>query len=77
MTLEQRLTQAIAEECGCAAAGITPDTSFRGDLALDSLELASLVVALEAEFEVELPDHAMENLLTVGDVLNYLTGVPA
>ena len=51
---------------------ITEDTSFKDDLNADSLDLFELVMALEDEFGIEIPSEELEQLNTVGDVLNYL-----
>ena len=47
-------------------------TSFKEDLGADSLDLFELVMALEDEYSVEIPSDDLQNLLTVGDVMNYL-----
>ncbi|MCI8447305.1 MAG: acyl carrier protein [Eubacterium sp.] len=51
---------------------ITEATSFKDDLGADSLDIFELVMALEEEFGVEIPSEDLENVSTVGDVINYL-----
>lgn len=51
---------------------ITEATSFKDDLGADSLDIFELVMALEEEFGVEIPSEDLENVQTVGDVINYL-----
>ena len=52
--------------------GITEETTFVDDLGADSLDLFELVMALEDEYSVEIPAEDLQNLATVGDVMNYL-----
>lgn len=54
------------------ADSITEASSFKDDLGADSLDLFELVMALEDEYSVEIPAEDLQNLLTVGDVMNYL-----
>ena len=51
---------------------ITEATSIKDDLGADSLDIFELVMALEEEFGVEIPSEDLENVTTVGDVVNYL-----
>ncbi len=51
---------------------ITEETSFKGDLGADSLDIFELVMALEEKFDIEIPSEDLENVVTVGDVINYL-----
>lgn len=51
---------------------ITEATSFKDDLGADSLDIFELVMALEEEYGVEIPSEDLENVNTVGDVINYL-----
>lgn len=51
---------------------ITPSANFIDDLGADSLDTVELVMALEEEFEVEIPDEDAENIKTVQDVVNYI-----
>ena len=69
----ERMKEIIAEQLSAEADGITLETSFKEDLGADSLDLFELVMALEDEFEVEIPSEDLEKLATVGDVVEYLT----
>jgi len=51
---------------------ISEDTSFKDDLGLDSLDLFELAMAMEEEFGVEIPQEDLENIVTVGDAVEYL-----
>ena len=62
----------IAEQLNCDAAEINADTSFKDDLGADSLDLFELVMALEDEYNVEIPAEELTDLNTVGDVIEYL-----
>ena len=68
----EKMSEMIAEQLNCDAAGITAETSFKDDLGADSLDLFELVMALEDEYSVEIPAEDLKNLATVGDVMNYL-----
>ena len=68
----EKMKEIIAEQLNCDAESITPETSFKEDLGADSLDLFELVMALEDEYSVEIPAEDLQNLLTVGDVMNYL-----
>ena len=68
----ERIIELTAENLGADAATITAETSFKDDLHADSLDLFELVMALEDEYSVEIPAEDLENLATVGDVMNYL-----
>ena len=68
----EKMSEMIAEQLNCDAAGITAETSFKDDLGADSLDLFELVMALEDEYSVEIPAEDLQNLATVGDVMKYL-----
>ena len=67
-----KVKEAVAEQMGTEEAEITMEASFKDDLGADSLDLFELVMQLEETFELEIPSEDLENLLTVGDVVNYL-----
>lgn len=69
---EDRLIEIIADQLGVAADNITPDASFMEDLGADSLDTVELVMALEEEFDLEIPDSDAEKIQTVQDALDYL-----
>ena len=68
----EKMKEIIAEQLSVEAEGITMETSFKEDLGADSLDLFELVMALEDEYSVEIPAEDLQNLLTVGEVMNYL-----
>ncbi len=69
---QERLIEIIAEQLGAEKANVTPDASFMDDLGADSLDTVELVMALEEEFDLEIPDSEAEKIRTVQDALNYL-----
>ena len=62
----------IVEQLGVAEASVTLDASFIDDLGADSLDIVELVMALEEEFDIEIPDSDAEKVTTVGDVVEYI-----
>ncbi len=78
MSHEARVKEIIVEQLGVSADQVTPDASFIDDLGADSLDTVELVMALEEEFNVEIPDEDAEKINTVKDAVNYLNDhVPA
>ena len=67
----EKIAEIVKEQLNTDAA-ITESTSFKDDLGADSLDIFELVMALEEEFGVEIPSEDLENVTTVGDVINYL-----
>ena len=67
-----KVKEIIIEQLGVTESSVTTEASFIDDLGADSLDLFELVMALEDEYSVEIPSEDLENLLTVGDVVNYL-----
>ena len=61
----------IVEQLGVSEASVTTDASFIDDLGADSLDIVELVMALEEEFDIEIPDADAEKVVTVGDVVEY------
>lgn len=70
----EKMKEIIADQLNAEADEITEATSFKDDLGADSLDLFELVMALEEEYEVEIPSEDLENLTTVGAVIDYLKG---
>ncbi|MDI6715920.1 MAG: acyl carrier protein [Actinomycetota bacterium] len=62
----------IAEQLGVDESEISPTTSFVEDLGADSLDLVELIMAMEEEFDIEIPDEDAESISTVEDVLEYI-----
>ena len=71
-TNQERLIEIIAKQLGIDEENVTPDASFMEDLGADSLDTVELVMALEEEFELEIPDSDAEKIQTVQDALSYL-----
>jgi len=72
-TLEARITAIIGEQLGVEAATLAPEANLLDDLGADSLDVVELVMALEEEFQIEVPDDHVENIRTIGDVVQYMT----
>jgi len=68
----ERVKKIVAEQLSVEAAEITPESSFANDLGADSLDQVELVMALEEEFELEIPDEDAEKIGTVGDAVQYV-----
>ena len=68
----EKVIEIIQEQLNLEGVAITEDSSFKDDLGADSLDLFELVMALEDEYSVEIPAEDLQNLATVGDVMNYL-----
>ncbi len=71
-TVEERVKKIIAEQLGVEEDEVTPESSFVEDLGADSLDTVELVMALEEEFGIEIPDEDAEKILTVGKALDYI-----
>jgi acyl carrier protein len=69
---ENRVKEIITEQLGVSADQVTAEASFIDDLGADSLDQVELVMALEEEFEVEIPDDDAEKMTTVRDAIEYL-----
>ena len=68
----EKIKEIAADSLGADVNEMTPETSFKEDLGADSLDLFEMVMALEEEFEVEIPTEDLENIRTIGDVENCL-----
>lgn len=76
-TIEQRVIRCISRSTGIPVSEITADSHLEGDLDLDSLDRLSVVMDVEDEFGVDLPDDALENVATVRELVAMLVEVPA
>ena len=72
-TVEERVKKIIAEQLGVEEDEVTPEASFVEDLGADSLDTVELVMALEEEFEIEIPDEDAEKITTVQQAIDYIT----
>lgn len=70
--MEARLKKLISEQLGVDESRVVPSASFTDDLEADSLDLVELIMSLEEEFGVEIPDEDAEKITTVGDAMTYL-----
>jgi acyl carrier protein len=70
--LETQLKKIVAEQLGVEESKIVPSARFSEDLNADSLDLVEMIMSLEEEFGVEIPDEDAEKILTVGDALKYI-----
>ncbi len=68
----KRVKEIVAEQLGVEESLVVPEASFMDDLGADSLDIVELVMALEEEFEIEIPDDAAEKIQTVNDAIEYI-----
>jgi acyl carrier protein len=71
-SVDERVKKIIGEQLGVEEDEVTPEASFVEDLGADSLDTVELVMALEEEFGIEIPDEDAEKILTVGKALDYI-----
>ena len=70
-SVAERVIDIVAEQLGVDKEKVTPETSFVNDLGADSLDTVELVMALEDEFEMEIPDEQAEKITTVQQAIDY------
>ncbi|MBM3358381.1 MAG: acyl carrier protein [Betaproteobacteria bacterium] len=70
--IEQRVKKIVAEQLGVNEADVKNESSFVNDLGADSLDTVELVMALEEEFETEIPDEEAEKITTVQQAVEYI-----
>ena len=68
----ERIKEIVADALGTEVSTLTAETSFKEDLGADSLDLFEMVMALEEEFDVEIPSEDLEEIKTIGDVEAYI-----
>ena len=68
----EKVKRIIVEQLGVAETSVEMEASFIDDLGADSLDIVELVMALEEEFDMEIPDSDAEKVVTVGDVVEYI-----
>lgn len=68
----EKVKETIIEQLGVADTSVTTEASFIDDLGADSLDIVELIMALEEEFDMEIPDADAEKIVTVGDVVEYI-----
>ena len=69
----EKIKEIVSENLGVDSAQITEASSFKDDLGANSLDLFEMVMALEDEYEIEIPTEDLEQIATVGDVVNYIS----
>ena len=67
-----KVKEIIVEQLGVAEDHVNQEASFIDDLGADSLDIVELIMALEEEFDIEIPDEDAEKVVNVGDVVDYL-----
>jgi acyl carrier protein len=71
--IEERVKEIIAEQLGVDRSKVIPEASFVEDLGADSLDTVELVMALEEQFEIEIPDEDAQKIITVKDAIDYVS----
>lgn len=72
MSVEKKVKEIVAEQLGKDSNEVTNEASFIDDLGADSLDIVELVMAMEDEFGIEIPDEEAEKIKTVKDVIDYI-----
>ena len=73
MSIEERLKEILVKQFGESEKPVTLESSFVNDLGADSLDIVELVMELEDEFDVSIPDEDAEKMQTVGDTVKYIS----
>lgn len=68
----EKIKKVLQEQLGIDESVITMDSAFVDDLGADSLDIVELIMALETEFDIEIPDEDAEKITTVGEAVNYI-----
>jgi acyl carrier protein len=71
-TIDERVKKIVMEQLGVSEDEVSNDKSFVDDLGADSLDTVELVMALEEEFETEIPDEEAENITTIQEAIDYI-----
>jgi acyl carrier protein len=72
MSVEDKVKKLIAEKLNVDIAEVVPEARFVDDLGADSLDLVELIMTMEEEFDMEIPDEDQEKILSVKDAINYI-----
>jgi acyl carrier protein len=71
-SLEERLRRIISEQLGVDESQVVPSASFEEDLNADSLDVVELIMQIEEDFNIQIPEEDAEKIRTVGDALDYI-----
>ena len=71
-SVAERVIEIVAEQLGVDKEKVTPETSYVNDLGADSLDTVELVMELEEEFDINIPDDAAEKIQTVGQAIEFI-----
>lgn len=74
-TIEERVKKVVMEQLDCKEEDVKPEASFVDDLGADSLDTVELVMALEEEFDSEIPDEEAEKITKVEDAINFIKNI--
>ncbi len=75
MAIDDKMTEIIVEQLSVDKEKVVPGASFVDDLGADSLDLVELIMAMEEEFDVEIPDEDAEKIATVQDAIDYIAKI--
>ena len=68
----EKVKEIVVEQLGVEADAVTPESAFIADLEADSLDLVEFMMAMEEEFDMEIPDEDAEKIVTIGDAVKYI-----
>ncbi|MBR1738913.1 MAG: acyl carrier protein [Ruminococcus sp.] len=68
----EKLKDIVAEQLGVEPDEVTAEANIQEDLGADSLDIVDLITTIEDEFDLSIPDEAVEEIKTVGDIVNYI-----
>lgn len=71
-SVKAKVIKLIADQAGVAEDSLSDSTSLQADLELDSLDIMDLLLVLEEEFDMQIPDEELSKILTIGDIVNYI-----
>lgn len=72
LSVQQKVIEIVTEQLGLSDGEIRPDSSFIEDLGADSLDIVELIMAMEEEFDTEIPDEDAEKIVKVQDAIDYI-----
>jgi len=72
MTVTEKVKKMIVDQLGVSESEVVPEAKFIDDLGADSLDIVELIMALEDEYSIEIPDEDAEKMETVGDAIRYI-----